>query len=61
MGNLHRNIQFILELLKAPFLVLFSYYTLMTLQLMLSVILLPTLMILLSTLILIRHPICGNN
>ena len=31
IGSLHKNIQLVLELLKAPFLVLhFSYYTLMT-------------------------------
>ena len=48
MESLHKNIQFMLEFLKAPFLVLhFSYYTLMTF-LMLSVILLSILMILLS-------------
>ena len=49
------------EFLKAPFLVLhFSCYTLMTFR-MLSVILLSVLMILISTLSLIRHlKICGN-
>ena len=46
----------------APFLVLhFSYYILMTFLTMLSVILLSLLMILLSTLIAIRHLICGKN
>ena len=41
MGSLHKNIQLMLELLKAPFLVLrFSYYALMTFLMMLSVILL---------------------
>ena len=61
MGSLHKNIQLMLEFLKAPFLVLhFSYYTLMTL-LMLSVILLSMLMILLSILSVIRHLICGRN
>ena len=46
---------------QAPFLVLpFSYYTLMTF-LMLPVILLSMLMILLSTLNVIRHLICGHN
>ena len=39
----------------------FSYYTLMTFLMMLSVILLSMLMILLSTLNVIRHLICGNN
>ena len=54
--------QLMLEFLKGPFLVLhFSYYTLMTFLMMLSVILLSMLMILLSTLNLIRHLICSNN
>ena len=62
MGILHKNIQLMLEFLKAPFLVLhFSYYTLMTFLMMLSVILLSMLMILLSTLNLIRHLICDSN
>ena len=39
----------------------FSYFTLMTSLIMLSVILLYTLMILLSILSVIRHLICGNN
>ena len=39
----------------------FSYYTLMTFLMMLSVILLSMLMILLSTLSVGRHLICGNN
>ena len=61
MESLHKNIQLMLEFLKAPFLVLhFSYYTLMTF-LMLSVILLSMLMILLSTLSAMGHMICGNN
>ena len=48
--------------LKAPFLVLhFSYYTLMTFLMMLSVILLSMLMILLSIVSVIGHMICGNN
>ena len=60
--SLHRNIQLMLEFLKAPFLVLqFSYYTLMTLPIMLFVILLSVLMILLSPLSVIRLMICGNN
>ena len=59
---LQKNIQLMLEFLKAPFLVLhFSYYTLMTFLMMLSVILLSMLMILLSTLNVIRHLICDNN
>ena len=59
MGSLHMNIQLLLEFLKAPFLVLhFSYYTLMTFLMMLSVILLSMLMTLLFTLSVIRHLIC---
>ena len=51
MGNLHKNIQLMLVFLKGLFLVLhFSYYTLMTFLMMLSVIVLSVLMILLSTL-----------
>ena len=62
MGSLHKNIQLMLEFLKTPFLVLhFSYYTLMTYLMMLSVILLSLLMILPSVLSVIRHLICGNN
>ena len=54
--------ELMLEFLKALFLVvLFSYYTLMTFLMMLSIILLSALVILLSTLIVIRHLICGNN
>ena len=50
------------EFLKAPFLVLhFSYYTLMTFQMMLSVILLSMLMILLSILGVIGRLICVSN
>ena len=62
MESLHKNIQLTLGFLKAPFLVLhFSYDTLMTFLMMLSVILLSMLMILLSILSVIRHLICGNN
>ena len=62
IGSLHKNIQLILEFLKASFLVLhFSYYTLMTFLMMLSVILLSMLMIQLSILSVIRHLICSNN
>ena len=62
MESLHKNIQLMQELLKAPFLVLhFSYYTLMIFLTMLSVIMLSMLMILLSFLSVIRHLICGNN
>ena len=62
MESLHKNIQLMREFLKAPMLVLhFSYYTLMTFLMMLSVILPSMLMILLSILSVIGHPICGNN
>ena len=62
MESLHKNIQLMLEFLKAPFLVLhFSCYILMTFLMMLSVILLSMLMILLFTLSVIRHLICGSN
>ena len=62
MGSLHKNIQLLLEFLKAPYLLLhFSYYTLMTFLMMLFVILVSMLMILLSILSVIRHLICGNN
>ena len=62
MASLHKNIQLMLEFLKAPFLVRhFSCYTLMTLLMMLSVILLSMLMMLLSILSVIRHLICGND
>ena len=51
-----------LEFVKAQFFVLhFSFYTLMTFLMMLSVILLSMLIILLCTLSVIRHLICGNN
>ena len=51
MGSLDKNIQLMLEIFKAQFLVLhFSYYTLMTFVIMLSVILLSILMIVLSIL-----------
>ena len=62
VGSPHKNIQLMLELLKAPFLVIkFSYYTLMTFLVILSVIFLLMLMILLSALSMIRLLICGNN
>ena len=51
MGRPSKSFQLMLEFLKAPFLVLhFSYYTLLTFLVMLSVILLSMRMILLSTL-----------
>ena len=59
--SFQKNIQLMLDFLKAPSLVLhFSYYTLMTFLMMLSVILLSKLMIL-FILSVIRHLICGNN
>ena len=59
MEILHKNIQLMLEFLKAPFLVRhFSCYTLMAFLKMLSVILRSMLMILLSILSVIRHLIC---
>ena len=62
MGNPHKNIKLKLEFLNGPFLVLyFSYYTLISFLMMLSVMLLSILMILLSTLNLIRYLICCNN
>ena len=62
MGSIYKNIQLMLEFLKAPSLVLhFSCYTLMTFLTMLSVILLSMLMILLFILSMTRHLICGNN
>ena len=62
MGSLRKNIQLMLEFPKDPFLVLhFSYYTVMTFLMMLSVALLSMLMILLSILSVIGHLIFGNN
>ena len=50
MGNIYKNIQLMLEFLKGPVLVLhFSYYTLMTFLMMLSIVLLFILMVLLFT------------
>ena len=65
-GKFHRNIQLMLEFLKAPVLqgskvLHFSYYALIIFLLMLSVILLSMLMILLSIQSVIRHLICCNN
>ena len=61
MENLDKNMQLMLEFLKAPFLVVhFSCYGFITFLIMLSVILLSVLMILLSILSVIRHLICGN-
>ena len=51
MGSLNKNIWLMLEFLKGPFLVLhFSYYTLIIILVMISVVLLSILMIILSTL-----------
>ena len=62
MGSLHKNIRLMMEFLKGPFLVLhISCCTLMTFLIMLSVIIVSMLLILLPTLSLIRHLICGNN
>ena len=63
MENLHKNnFQLMLVFLKAPLLVPhFSYYTLMTFLVMLSVILLSMLMIRLSVLSVIRYLICCSN
>ena len=62
VGSLHKNIQIMLEFLMAPFFVLhFSYNILMTFLMMLSAIFLSMLMVLLSTLSVIRHLICGSN
>ena len=61
VGSLNKNIQLALDFLKCPFLVLhFSYYTLMTFLIMLSVILLPMLMILLSTRSVNRSDLCQH-
>ena len=49
MGSLHKNIQLMLELLKAPFLVQHFSYTLMTFLVILTIILLSMLMLLLFT------------
>ena len=61
-GKSSQNIPFLMEFLKASFLLqLFFYYTFMTFLMMLSVILLSMLMILISTLIVNSHLICDNN
>ena len=59
MRSSHKNIQSRLEILESSFLVLhFSHYTFL---MMLPVIFLSILVIPLSILSVIRHPICGNN
>ena len=61
-GSLQKNIHLMLEFLKTPFLLLhFSYYSLMTFLMMLSIVLLSMLMALLSNLSVIRHLIIKNN
>ena len=60
--SLHKNIQLMLDFLSFLFLVLhFSFYMLMTFMMILFVILLSMLLVLLSTLNMVRHLICGNN
>ena len=62
MGSFHKNIQVMQQFLQAPFVILhLSYFTLTTFFIILSVTLLSMLMILLSTLSVIKHLICGNN
>ena len=59
MGNLQKNIQLMLEFLKGSLLVTFP--NALMAFLMISVLLLSMLMILLSTLNVIRYLICGNS
>ena len=62
LGSLCKNNQLLLAFLKAPFLVKYlPYHTLMFFFMMLLVILLSMLMILPSTLSMIRHIVHGNN
>ena len=62
MVSLKKNTQLTLEFLKVSFLVQkFSYYRFMTFLMIMSVILPLVLMILLSTLCVIRHVSCSNN
>ena len=62
MGSLCKNIQLMVEFLKALFLVLdFSCSVVMTFLMILSVIFLSTLVMLLVTVSVIRHLICGND
>ena len=62
MRSLLKNIQLMVEFLKALFLALhFSCYTLMVFLMMLSMVSLSMLMIVLSILSLIKHLFCGNN
>ena len=60
--SLHRSIRLVVEFFKGPFLFLhFSCCILMTFLMVLSVVLAPMLMILLSILGVIRHLICGGS
>lgn len=62
MGSLHENILLMLVFLKALFSVLlFSYYSLMTFLMILSVILLCMMMILPSVLSVSKHLVSGSN
>ena len=62
MASLRKIIQFMQVFLKVSFLVVqFSCYSSMAFLMMLSVILVSILMILLSSLSVIRNLICGNN
>ena len=64
IGHLNRNIQSVPVFLKTPYLCLvlqFSYYTLMTFLMMLSVILLSMLLVLLSVVKVIKCLISGSN
>ena len=62
MGSLHENIQLMLEFLRGSFLDQHVfYYTLMSFLIILCVTLLSMLLIVLFTLNVIRHLICGNN
>ena len=61
IGSLHKNIQLMLEFLKAPLLVLqLFYYTFMTFLIMLSVII-PYMLMIFATLSVTRYLICTNN
>ena len=61
-GKSSQEYPVMMEFLNGPFLVLnFSYYILMTFRIILSVILVSMLMILTSTLNVVRHLISGNN
>ena len=62
MEDLHKNIQLMLKFLQGPFLVLhLSCCMLMTFLMVLSAILIPMLMMVLSIVTVIRRLTCGNN